>query len=207
VDKQIHRWKKNEGVILLHTVELKRPSSVEFDEVHRFFQLVITDTFEKEGISHLVQDRDNEIEEKCNNLRMDLDTNGKDRYFYVALHNGKIIGTIEYGPSSALIHRLTQGALDKVLEIGTVFVHPDFQGRGVANVLLNAIFLTLHGKGVSEFCLDSGYTNAQQIWRRKFGEPSYQFPNFWGDGNDHLIWKRNIADQPLRFIHSMNRLP
>jgi len=40
---------------------------------------------------------------------MDLDTNGRDRYFYLALHDGKIIGT--------------------------VFVHPNFQGQGVANVL------------------------------------------------------------------------
>jgi len=192
---------------LLDIIDLKRPSSDDFAELRRFFELVITDTFEKEGISHLVQDRQNEIEEKGNYLRMDLDTNGRDKYFYIALHNKKIIGTIEYGPSSSLIHHLTHGALDRVPEIGTVFVHPNFQRQGVANVLLNAIFLTLLGKGVQEFCLDSGYTNAQQVWRKKFGEPTYLFPNFWGNGTDHMIWKGRVSDQPLRFVSLINRLP
>jgi GNAT superfamily N-acetyltransferase len=187
---------------LLHTVELRRPCSDDFEELHRFFKLVIMDTFVKEGISHLVNDMEKEIEEKRNYLRLDLDTNGRERYFFVALHNKKIIGTIEYGHSSALIHDLTHGALDVICEIGTVFVHPNFQGHGVANVLLNAIFLTLQGNGVSEFCLDSGYTNAQQVWRKKFGEPTYLFPNYWGNGTDHMIWRRRITDQPLRFIIS-----
>ncbi|TJY44552.1 GNAT family N-acetyltransferase [Cohnella pontilimi] len=157
------------------------------------------DTFEKEGISHLVNDIEKEIEEKRNHVRVDLETNGRDRYFYMALHNKKIIGTVEYGPCSALIHDLTDGALDEITEIGTVFVHPDWQGRGVANVMLNAIFFTLLGKGVSEFCLDSGYTNAQLIWRKKFGEPTYLFPNYWG-GTDHMIWRGSITSQPLRYI-------
>ncbi|EST54920.1 GNAT family acetyltransferase [Brevibacillus panacihumi W25] len=82
--------------------------------------------------------------------------------------------------------------------IGTVFVHPDFQGQGVANVLLNAIFLTLLG---------NGYTRAQQVWRKKFGEPTYLFPNYWGNGTDHMIWKGRVSDQPLRFVSVINRLP
>lgn len=180
---------------------------VDCEELRRFFQFVVVDTFEKEGISHLVHDREQEIDDKCNYLRMDLDTDGKDRYFYLALHNEKIIGTIEYGPSSSLIHHLTNGALDRIPEIGTVFVHPNFQRQGVANVLLNAVFLTLLGKGVQEFCLDSGYTNAQQVWRKRFGEPTYLFPNYWGSGTDHMIWKGRISDQPLRFVGLINRLP
>ncbi|MGG3886175.1 N-acetyltransferase family protein [Brevibacillus panacihumi] len=182
----------------MQTIELRRPSTVDFEELRGFFHLVVSDTFEKEGISHLAHDREKEIEDKCHYLRMDLDTNGRDRYFYLALHNGNIIGTIEYGPSSPLIHHLTHGALDRIPEIGTVFVHPDFQGQGVANVLLNAIFLTLLG---------NGYTRAQQVWRKKFGEPTYLFPNYWGNGTDHMIWKGRVSDQPLRFVSVINRLP
>ncbi|WP_051775420.1 GNAT family N-acetyltransferase [Paenibacillus tyrfis] len=151
-------------------------------------------------LSHLVNDMEKEIEEKRNLLHLDLESNGKERYFYVALHNEKIIGTIEYGPSSKLIHDLTHGALDMLFEIGTVYVHPNFQGHGVANLLLNAIFLTLQGKGISEFCLDCGYKNAQQIWRKKFGEPTYLFPNYWNEGTDHMIWRKRVTGQPLRFI-------
>ncbi|UFJ40842.1 hypothetical protein LOK74_23090 [Brevibacillus humidisoli] len=83
----------------MNIVEVRRPRSVDVDELHRFFTLVITDTFDKEGISHMVDDRRKEIEAKKNNLLADLDTDGRERFFYVALHNGEIIGTIEYGPA------------------------------------------------------------------------------------------------------------
>lgn len=183
----------------MRAIEIRRPGTDDVERLHRFFELVIADTFEKEGISGLIDDMEQEIEGKRNDLYADLNTSGKEKRFYVALHNESIIGTIAVGPASKLIRELTNGALDTVPEIGSALVHPGFQGQGVASVLLNAVFLTLIGQGVVDFCLDCGYKNAQRIWIKKFGEPAYRFENYWGDGADHMIWQKKISDQVMRF--------
>lgn len=51
------------------------------------------------------------------------------------------------------------------------------------------MYCVLRNKGIEEFCLDSGYTSAQKIWKKKFGEPDYLLKDFWGAGYDHMIWK------------------
>ncbi len=106
----------------------------------------------------------------------------------------EFIGSIEYGPVSDLIRTCTNEALKDLVEVGTVFVHPGYQGKGIGNSLLNAMFLSLKKKGMEEFCLDSGYDNAQKIWKKKFGEPDYLFKDYWGEGLDHLIWKVKINE-------------
>lgn len=45
-----------------------------------------------------------------------------------------------------------------------------------------------------EFCLDSGYTNAQKVWKKKFGEPDYLLKDYWGEGFDHMIWRGRTND-------------
>ena len=50
----------------------------------------------------------------------------------------------------------------------------------------------LRDKGINQFCLDSGYSNAQKIWRKKFGEPDYFIKDYWGEDRHHLIWKINL---------------
>src|SRR5699024_8900176 len=56
----------------------------------------------------------------------------------------------------------------------------------------NEIGLTSEGKYLNyntdivldfpEFCMDSGYSNAQKIWRKRFGEPEYFLENYWAEG-------------------------
>jgi len=67
-------------------------------------------------------------------------------------------------------------------------------------LLPEALYLALEKKGIDRFCLDSGYSRSQAIWRRKFGEPDYVLTDYWGEGNDHLIWSRKLGDakKPLR---------
>jgi len=175
-------------------VEIRRPRIEDTEELSDFFRLVVTDTFAKEGLSELIDDIEIEIETKKNFLKRDLDSNGVDRYFLIALYNNAIIGTIEFGPSSQLINSCTNGALKELIEVGTVFVHPDYQRRGLGNQLLNAMYITLQNKGIEEFCLDSGYTRSQKVWRSKFGEPDYHLKDYWGKGNDHMIWRVRVKD-------------
>lgn len=188
----MRRWNMvgGEEVIIIN-IEIRRPRTGDIDELNQFFSIVIKDTFTKEGLSELLDDMKAEINSKIHYLKTDLESNGEDRYFLIALVEKEIIGSIEYGPASDLIATCTEGALSEWVEIGTVFVHPDYQRRGIGTMLLNVMLVTLQNRGISEFCLDSGYKNAQKVWQKKFGEPDYVLKDYWGAGSDHMIWKRN----------------
>lgn len=170
-------------------VLIRRPNTSDIEELNQFFHLVITDTFAKEGIANLVDDIEAEIVCKKKYLKHDFESNGEKRYFLIALEEDKIIGTIEYGPSSELITVCTDGEYKNLVEVGTVFVLPPYQRQGIGTKLLNEMVQTLRNRGIEEFCLDSGYGLAQQIWQKKFGEPNYLLKDYWGKGQDHMIWK------------------
>lgn len=180
-------------------VEIRRPRAEDIEELNQFFSKVIRDTFDREGLSELLDDMKDEIESKKQYLKTDLDSNGENRYFLIALYENEIVGSIEYGPVSELITTCTEGAYRDDIEIGTVFVHPDYQRRGLGTLLLNLMLLTLQNRGINEFCLDSGYKNAQKVWKKKFGEPDYLLKDYWGAGSDHMIWKRTTNDRTLLF--------
>lgn len=175
-------------------VEIRRPLVKDVDELNEFFRAVITDTFEKEGIDDKVDDLEDEIRIKMSYLQSDLENCGLSRYFLIAVANGEIIGSIEFGPASELISECTKGALNGLAEVGTVFVHPDWQRKGVGSLLLQKIGCVLVRKGVEDICLDSGYIRAQSIWKKKFGQPEYVLKDYWGEGYDHLIWKIKVKD-------------
>ncbi|EJV72272.1 GNAT family acetyltransferase [Bacillus mycoides] len=185
----------------MYNVEIRRPNLDDIDELNLFFRIVITNTYKNEGLSQLLDDIENEINSKKQYLKNDFDSNGESRYFLLAIdtNNDKIIGTIEIGPASTLINSCTGGVLKDLYEIGTVFVLTEYQRKGIGSLLLNAMFLTLLGKGITEFCLDSGYKNAQKIWKKKFGEPSYVLKDYWGESSDHMIWKKSLHDIPIIF--------
>ncbi|MGG4488136.1 GNAT family N-acetyltransferase [Metabacillus idriensis] len=180
-------------------IDIRRPSIEDRDELNQFFSKVIADTFEKEGISDMAGDMKDELACKKQYLKADLESSGENRFFLIGLDGKEIVGCIEYGPVSELIVSCTDGALGELNEVGTVFVHPDYQRQGIGTLLLNVMLLTLQNKGISEFCLDSGYSSAQKVWKKKFGDPDYLLQNYWGEGCDHMIWKRNTADLPLQF--------
>ncbi|MEH7387775.1 GNAT family N-acetyltransferase [Bacillus sp. JJ1521] len=174
-------------------VDIRRPKIEDKDELHLFFSTVIVDTFEKEGIGHLTKDIDEEIETKKIYLESDYDSGGQSRYFLIATYGETIVGTIEYGRASSLICKSTNNAFCDLIEVGTVFVHPKYQGKGIGNLLLQSIYVALKNKDIKEFCLDSGYKNSQKIWKNKFGSPDFVLKDYWGEGLDHMIWKMNVT--------------
>ncbi len=165
----------------MYNVAIRRPNSDDLEELHLFFRIVITNTYKDEGLSQQLDDIENEINMKKQYLKTDFDSNGEKRYFLLAIdtNNDKIIGTIEVGPASTLITSCTNGVLKDLYEIGTVFILPDYQRKGIGSLLLHTMFLTLLSRGITEFCLDSGYRKAQSIWTKKFGEPSYVLKDYW----------------------------
>ncbi|MGM7684304.1 GNAT family N-acetyltransferase [Cytobacillus sp. Hm23] len=180
----------------MHNIEIRRPRSEDINELNQLFSMVIKDTFAREGLSELLDYIENEIKTKEEYLKCDFGSDGKNRYFLIALDKNcsKVIGTIEYGPSSDLINSCTDRVLKGLYEIGTIYVHPDYQKRGVGTLLLNEIFLTFLNRGIKEFCLNSGYINSQKVWKKKFGEPDYLMKDYWGQGRDHMIWRRYTKD-------------
>ena len=91
-------------------VEIRRPKREDIKPLYHFFETVITDTFNKEGIGEKVDDIKDEIEMKKTYIEMDIESSGEERFFLVALNDGKIIGSIEYGPVSDLIRNCTNNA-------------------------------------------------------------------------------------------------
>ncbi|MEK4979326.1 GNAT family N-acetyltransferase [Bacillus sp. FSL K6-6540] len=180
-------------------VEIRRPNPSDTKAMEHFFRVVITDTFAKEGLADLSEDVEQEIETKKRCLNADIATNGEQRYFLIGLIDNSVVSSIEFGPSNALIRKSSNGVLRDVVEIGTVFVHPDYQQQGIGSLMLHIMYLTLLNKGITEFCLDSGYTRAQKVWKKKLGEPDYVLQDHWGRGVDHMIWRRRMTDVPIVF--------
>lgn len=177
-------------------IEIRRPGHDDVETLALFFRVVVTDTFAKEGLAEMEEDIEQEIDSKNQYLHWDLKSGGEQRYFLIALNEGHVVGTIEYGPANATIRQHASWNIQEIMEVGTVFVHPDYQGRGIGSLLLNVIWLSMMERGYREFCLDSGYSAAQSIWKKKFGEPDVLLQDYWGEGLHHMIWRRPIAVKP-----------
>lgn len=178
----------------MQNIEISRPKAEDVELINAFFRAVLIHTFERNGISDLVDLIKEEIVDKRRRLNEDIESGGKDKYFLIAKEGDKVVGSIEYGPSNDLIFTCTNGELKDLLEIGTVFVHPDYQSKGIGSEMLNLMFLELKKNGVREVCFDSGYKSAQKIWIKKFGKPEYHLKDFWGEGADHMVWRVNVED-------------
>ena len=178
----------------MRDIEINRPKFEDIELINEFFEIVLRDTFERNGIADLIETFAGEIEDKRRCLNQDIESAGKNRYFLIAKEDDKIVGSIEYGPSNELIISCTYEELEDFVEIGTVFVHPDYQNKGIGSRLLNLIFIELEKNGIKEFCLDSGYKSAQKTWIKKFGNPEYHLKDYWGEDADHMVWRISVED-------------
>ncbi|KOY80973.1 GNAT family N-acetyltransferase [Lysinibacillus macroides] len=178
----------------MKNILVRRPKSTDVQALHQFFFLVIQDTFAKEGLTELVEDQHTEWAMKKHYLAMDLASQGQQRFFLVAVEpkTGEIIGTIEYGEANALIQQTIQEDLTNCPEIGTVYVHPSYQQRGIGTVLFRHMLTTLETQQIPSFCLDSGYRQAQIVWQKKLGKPDVCLEHYWEPNTHHMIWKRSI---------------
>ncbi len=178
-------------------INISRAKPEDREMINEFFQLVLIDTFHKNDISEWVDTLKNEIEDKRRCLDQDFESEGSKRYFLIAKDQQHIVGTVEYGAANDLILSCTNGDLKEIKEIGTVFVHPQYQKMGIGSRLFHSILLEMKRAGLKEFCMDSGYKIAQKIWNGKLGSPQYHLKDYWGKDADHMIWRRNI-DEVLR---------
>jgi len=178
----------------MDNIEIRRPKIDELELIHKFFASVISSTYQKEGLSKLQEELVEEIQFKKAYLDEDFLTNGEKRYFLFAYKNNAIIGSIGYGEPSSIIVEESNGQMSHLLEVGSMLVDPDYQHQGIGNKLLQAIMQTFKDKGITEFCFDSGYKQAQSIWTKKFGPPTMFLEDYWGVNSHHMIWRKSISE-------------
>lgn len=183
-----------EGKELMLDIDISRAKIEDRELINDFFRLVLIDTFNKNEISELVDTLNNEIEDKRHCLDQDFESAGKDRCFLIAKDKNLVVGTAEYGLPNDLILSCTNGELKEIKEIGTVFVHPDYQRKEIGRKMFVSILSEMKKDGIKEFCLDSGYKIAQRIWIKKLGKPQYHLKNYWSKDSDHMIWRIKLED-------------
>ncbi|WDV44196.1 GNAT family N-acetyltransferase [Clostridiaceae bacterium M8S5] len=178
----------------MHDLTIRRPKIEEARIINDFFEVVIRDTFKKNNIDNLVDLIDIEIIDKQNQLDQDFSSNGNDKFFLIVTSNDGIVGSICYGNPNDLIIECTNGKLQDIPEIGTVYVHPDYQSKGIGSMMIDAILKEMKSKDINKFCMDSGYKTAQKVWCKKFKYPEYYLIDYWDEGSDHMIWNLNVDD-------------
>ncbi|UUV18252.1 GNAT family N-acetyltransferase [Fusobacteria bacterium ZRK30] len=168
-------------------MEIKKPIKNNLPKLEEFFRIVISDTAKREGItiSNFV---DEEVEEKMKYCKNYFEE-GSNISMLVALDGEKIIGTISSSYCNSDIKNVIKGLKKDSMKIGTVYIHPSYQRKGIGKTLLNEIYKILKSKNIKEFYLDSGYKSAQIYWTKNLGEPFFKAKNYWGPRIDNFIWK------------------
>jgi len=174
-------------------VYITSPEYTDVISTNLIFETTIRDAFEKEGLGHLEEDITDEIEHKKRMLEASL-SEQNNIYFLIAKVDDLTIGTVSFSPCGEIIKKCTENKLENFGELGSLFVLPGYQNRGIGSVLISSMMKELHRKEIERFCLDSGYKRAQRRWLQKFGEPYMIVKNYWGEGSDHMIWLCSVSD-------------
>ncbi|WP_232380873.1 GNAT family N-acetyltransferase [Paenibacillus tianjinensis] len=182
----------SENMHMKMTISRLKPEDKE--AAARIFEISIKEAFEQEGLGDLREDIQHEIEGKSKLVLSSLSGDNPDTLFMLAKLDGTAAGTISFGPCGEDIRVCTGGELDGTGELGSLYVLPQFQGQGVGSALIKSMAAWLKRQGIQQFCLDSGYKRAQQRWLRKFGAPYKTVQDYWGLGNDHMIWLCDVKD-------------
>lgn len=172
----------------MKNIIITEPTVKDFTELKSLFETVIDDTFAKNELVNLTHLAKEEVEDKMRLLALSLKSIDKEYKFLIAKKSDRIVGTVAFGRSSTLISELTDCILNNTVEIGTLFVLPEYQGQGIGNLLLESALKIFENDNIKSFCLDSGYKTAQKIWIKKFGQPRYFIKDFWAVNLHHMIW-------------------
>lgn len=163
----------------------------DLEEARNFWQEVIADTARKENIANVRKLVEDELRRILSNI--DSSLKGEPECYFIARLDQLMIGSIAIGQPNDLIR--THMDLDAVPEIKSVYVHPDYQGKGIGRMLFQSVLMDLRRCGAKQFCLDCGYRRAQVFWQQLLGPPSLLLQAYWGEGSDHMIWLQDIEEK------------
>lgn len=157
-------------------------------QVKALFEVCIHSIFKKENLQHLTELCQNEIDYKCSLIEDALGSQKLGFRFWVAKNEDQIVGIISYGPCGEDIIKCSKGTLSHLGELGSLYVLPEVQNQGIGSALIQAVLQDLDHSGVDQFVLDSGYRSAQERWKKKFGHPWIEIPDYWGPNMPHCVW-------------------
>lgn len=173
---------------------IKQPIQEDVQDGYVVFDTTIPQAFQAEGLGGWEEEIQKEIAYKKQLFRNSLAVGQSEVFFLIAKLNGQVVGTISFGPCGEDIKRCTANQLAEIGEVGSLFVLPNYQGQGIGSALIQAMIEHNALLGKMQFCLDSGYKQAQKRWLQKFGEPYKVVENYWGEGLDHMIWLCNTQE-------------
>jgi len=173
--------------------KIRCPKKEDIPAMRDFFKNVIKNTMEKEGIN-LDKFLEKEVESKMIFLKKYFNNKDNKNLIFIACDKEKVIGTISASPYNHKLNNIIEKNHKNQWKIGTVYVHPNYQRRGIGKNLFNTMCLFLKEKGIQEFYLDSGYKGAQKYWKQKLGEPLVIIENYWGKGTRKMVWVLKLID-------------
>jgi len=162
-------------------------------ETERFLRKTIRFAFEQDGIGDQENNILSEITSKTQLLRQAVETNHEQIHFWCARIGREIAGTIALIPPENLILEYLDIVPEKVPEISTVYVHPEYQRQGIGTKMFHAVLDLLQQRRFTRFCLDCGYQKSQEFWIHRLGSPDVTLKNYWGPGINHMIWIRETG--------------
>jgi GNAT superfamily N-acetyltransferase len=172
---------------------LCQPDLASFPLIIDLFTESISSTFKMNGI----QDNEElkyEINEKSLWVKKFLESKNNSSLFLVAKNDAIIVGIAGFFPVSKTIRKNIPTLSEKDIEIGSVYIRPHYQRMGITSELLNALLEEMKNKGITEFYLDCGYPTSQVYWKRIFGDPIREFPNYFGEGESYMIWEIMVEE-------------
>lgn len=175
-------------------VTISEMTEIDRESAYRVFEVTVPDTFKKEGFGALNKLMRSVIDHKKSMIDQSLDEENPDTLFLTAKIADEVIGAISFGPCSEDITKCSGGRLDSTGELGSLFILPQHQGKGVGSMLIQALLTRLLESGIEEFCLYSGFKEAQRIWLKKFGEPFITVNDYWGKSVHNMIWLCRTKD-------------
>lgn len=146
--------------------------------VDRIFEHSIADAFEQEGLGQQLEDIRQEIEHKKQRVRFALAPACSDICFLVAKRDGAAVGVISFGPCGENIRTCTNHRLDHVGELGSLYVLPSEQNRGVGSAQFILKTILFYSGLACSFKMD-GFSS---VITYTATAPTCKIPDFWRHG-------------------------
>jgi len=174
---------------------IRRPKNDDIVNIKDLFSMTVEDNFRKEGLLDTLKDEMNkEVSDLTDSLKKDLETDGASDYYLLAIVENIIVGTIAYGRPNNIIRSHMGISLDKIPEIKSVYILPEYQKRGIGSLLFREVIECLNQLDITSFCLDCGYKKSQPFWEKQLGKAQKTLLNYWAEGSHHKIWYKKVEE-------------
>ena len=87
------------------------------------------------------------------------------------------------------------------IELVSMYVHPDHKGEGVGRALLTSLERAARDLGFETMVVVSGSRNREtgySFWRRQYGDPTLWDDDYFGPGQERVVWKTTLQRSSMR---------